>query len=208
MLKVVANTFFVLLIALIVLFIFWQAPVEYLEQFITDNSLLSISVFVFLIVLSTVFAPLTVLPIVPVVALFFGSFNTAIYTMSGWIIGSAISFWIARYLGKPVLDKFVSKKEILKYHKYVPEDIHFWWVVFLRMIIPVDVLSYLIGLLTKMSMKKYLLATVIGVIPFSFIFAYGFEILFFENILAVILTSVFLVAILYFIWYFHRKGKI
>jgi len=206
--KKLTYIFLFTFIFITLIFVFWQEPVNYLERFITDNSLLSISIFIFLMFISTVFAPLTVLPFVPFVAVLLGSFNTAIYSMVGWTLGSVVSFLIARNLGKPVLFKFVSKKDIIKYHKYIPEDVNFWWIVFLRIIIPVDVLSYVVGLLTNMSLWKYTLATIIGVIPFSFIFSYGFDIVLLKNKTAVFLAGLFLVVILPLIWYFHRKRKI
>ena len=183
-------------------------PVELLGSYVVDNSLLSISFFIFLIFLSTVFAPLTVLPIVPFVAVFFGSFQTAVYLIMGWVLGSIVAFWIARRFGKPILVKFVSQKKIDRYRKFVPEDVEFWWVVFLHIIIPVDILGYLVGLLSKMSFKKYTLATFIGIIPFSFIFSYGLEIVQLKNMIALSLTALFLLCIFSLIWYFHKKGKI
>ncbi|OGD67233.1 hypothetical protein A2442_00475 [Candidatus Campbellbacteria bacterium RIFOXYC2_FULL_35_25] len=199
--------FFIFLI-LIAISLFWQAPIEFLGNYIVDNSLLSISAFILLIFLATVFAPLTVLPIVPFVAVFFGPFLTTVYLIVGWVLGSIVAFWIARRFGKPVLVKFVSQKKIDKYKKFVPEDIEFWWVVFLHVIIPVDILGYLVGLFSKMSLKKYTLATFIGVIPFSFIFSYGLEIVQLKNRLALSLTVLFLLCIFSLTWYFHKKGRI
>ncbi|MBU4480227.1 VTT domain-containing protein [Patescibacteria group bacterium] len=206
--KKLASILLILIVSLTIVFAFWQTPIDYLGGFVDDNSLLSISIFIFLMIISTVFSPLTVLPMVPTFGLLLGSFNTAIYSIGGWVIGSMIAFWIARSFGKPVLEKFISKTDLEKYNKYVPEDINFWWVIFLRMIIPVDILSYLVGLFTRMSVVKYFWATFIGVIPFSFIFAYGYEIVFFKNVFATVLSGVFILAILLLVWYFHRKGKI
>jgi uncharacterized membrane protein YdjX (TVP38/TMEM64 family) len=76
------------------------------------------------------------------------------------------------------------------------------------MVIPVDILSYVVGLLTNMSLWKYTLATIIGITPFSFIFSYGFDIVLLKNKTAVFLAGLFLVVILPLIWYFHRKRKI
>lgn len=207
MLKKLSYLVLIIFVILTGLSFFYQTPINYLEQFVTDNSILSISIFIFLMFISTVISPITVLPMVPVVALFLGSFNTAIYSIIGWTLGSIVAFVIARYFGKPVLDKFVSERDLLKYRKYVPKDINFWWVVFLRMTIPVDILSYLVGLFTEMSFLKYLLATIIGIIPFSFIFSYGYEIVFLNNILGLILSTVFVIAIMFFSWYFHSKGR-
>src|SRR3990167_8295130 len=100
---------------------FWQTPFDYLEQLIKDNSILSVFSFIFLMIISEVVAPVTVLPLVPVAALFFGPFFTAI---------------------------------------------------------------------------------------FSFIFSYGYQIFFLENIFAVVLTGVFLISLLSLVFYFHKKGRI
>jgi len=205
MLKNLPQITFILFLVVTTVFVFWQEPINYLQQFVVDNSILSVFVFIFLMFASTVFAPLTVLPLVPTAALFLGHFNTAIYSIIGWTLGSLVAFWIARNLGKPVLFRLVSEKEIIKYHKYTPKDIGFWWTVFLRMIIPVDVLSYVVGLLTEMKAWKYFLATLVGVTPFSFIFSYGYEIVFLRNIPALVLTLVFVVVVLSFMWYFRKR---
>lgn len=205
------NLFYILTSIFLILFvvlIFWQEPIEYLQQFITDNSVLSISIFIFLMFISTVFVPITVLPLVPFVAILLGYFDTMIYSIIGWTLGSIVAFLIARHMGKPILFKFIKEEYLIKYHKYVPENISFWWVVFLRMMIPVDILSYAVGLITNMSLWKYTLATIIGITPFSFIFSYGHEIIFLNNIYVVILVVIFLIAIFSLMGYFHKKGKL
>ncbi len=40
------------------------------------------------------------------------------------------------------------------------------------MVLPVDMSSYAIGLLSTVSFRDYCLATAIGIVPFSFVFAY------------------------------------
>lgn len=208
MIKLLKNIFVVLFVVLTIVFFFWQAPIDYFSKFVVDNSILSIFVFIFLMVLSTVFEPLVILPIVPTVGVLLGQFETAIYSIIGWFIGSAIAFWIARGVGRPILMKFISEKDVIKYQKYLPEDIGFWWVVFLRMVIPVDVISYLIGLLTNMKTGKYLLASFIGIIPFSFIFAYGYKIVLFENVFLTSFVSVFIIGVILSLWYFRKNKKI
>ena len=204
--KYLPQTIFSIFVFLSVVFLFWQTPVEYLKLFVSDNSIWSVLIFVFLMIISTVFAPLTILPMVPFVGVLLGSFNTAIYSVLGWVVGSMIAFWIARYAGRPVLKKFVPEKDIEKYQKYVPKNIGFWWVVLLRMTIPVDVLSYLIGFLTEMGAKKYFLATLIGIIPFSFIFAYGYNIALFEDKIISFSVVGFIVLILSFSFYLRKRN--
>ncbi len=199
--------FLILFIVLALVLVVWDAPVEYLQKFITDNSILSIAIFIFLMAISTIIAPITVIPMVPFVALLLGPFNTAIYSIIGWTIGSVGAFWISRNVGKPILMKLVSEEQVVKYHNYIPRDISFWWIVFLRMVIPVDILGYLIGLLTEVKIKKYFWATLIGVAPFSFIFAYGYDLALLKNKTATILAILFIIVVLIINYFFYKNGK-
>ena len=49
----------------------------------------------------------------------------------------------------------------------------FMSVVLLRMVLPVDVLSYALGFFSDISLWRYTTATIIGIAPFAFIFAYA-----------------------------------
>ena len=86
-------------------------------------------------------------------------------------------------------------KDIEKFERLIPEENIFWSIVFFRMAIPVDILSYLLGLFSHIKFRTYALATVIGVIPFAFVFAYAgtlqlrYQILAFLIAVIIILTS-------------------
>jgi len=85
----------------------------------------------------------------------------------------------------------------------------FWWIVLLRAIIPVDALSYAIGLFSRVSLWKYSLATFIGMVPMAFIISYAGEALFLNNIklfLSYVFVFIILFAILSYIYY--REGGI
>jgi uncharacterized membrane protein YdjX (TVP38/TMEM64 family) len=129
--------------------------------------------FIAALVLAVVLAPLAALPLIPLAAALFGPLLTSLYSVIGWTVGGMIAFLIARYAGRPLLARFVSLNEMARYEHMVPQKMIFVSLVLLRMIIPVDVLSYAIGFLSTVSFATYTLATLIGVIPFSFIFAYG-----------------------------------
>ena len=55
--------------------------------------------------------------------------------------------------------------------KYIPEDL-FWSIVLLRLVMPMDVMSYVLGLFTDISWPKYALATALGLTPSAFVLAY------------------------------------
>ena len=161
------------LLAFLISFFFFDIRFAYLEQFLTDNSVTSASFFIALMFFATVVAPFTVLPLVPVMAPLFGPFFTALYAIVGWWLGSMVAFLIARYGGKPILLRVGSLEKIAQYEEQVPPHLTFWSLVLLRMVVPVDILSYVVGFLSRITLLPYALATLIGIIPFAFLFSYG-----------------------------------
>lgn len=129
--------------------------------------------FVVLLVLGVALAPLTVLPAVALAASLFGVFWTAVLSVLGWTVGAAIAFLLGRHVGRPILKHFVSLERIAAFEKRIPQNAEFWGIVLLRMVTPVDLLSYALGLFSAVSFRTYLFATIIGVTPFSILFAYA-----------------------------------
>jgi len=142
-----------------------------LEQ-VRDNYTLSVLVYVILLATSVVAAPFT-MPLFFVSGGIFGPVAAAIYNVLGWWIGAGLAFALARFLGKPILSQLISLDKIEMYERKIPKKLEFWSIVLLRVIIPVDLLSYVIGLFSTISFRRYMAATVIGITPFSIMFAYG-----------------------------------
>lgn len=71
-----------------------------------------------------------------------------------------------------------------------------------EVVVPVDILSYAVGLFVPMSYSAYLAATVLGVTPFAFVFAYSMDTL----PLYLFVTGVGVLAVLvYLLWVFRRR---
>ena len=134
-----------------------------------------ILIFAFLLIFTTVIAPLNSLSLVPFAAVTFGWQLTMAVLIISWTIGAVISFLFARRYGKNALHNWRVFRDAEKYSSKIPHDLSFLSLVFLRMLIPVDLLSYAIGLFTNISLFNYTLATLIGITPFSFFWAYGSE---------------------------------
>jgi uncharacterized membrane protein YdjX (TVP38/TMEM64 family) len=96
-------------------------------------------------------------------------------------------------------------EEVNKYRKYVSKDIDFWTVVMLRLLMPVDILSYALGLFSAISFQRYMLATVIGITPFAFIFAYTGEALISEQYVGAIILALAGIALLFLLWRIVKK---
>jgi len=116
--------------------------------------------------------PLTAMPLIVPGSAIFEAFLVSVYSIIGWTIGAAVAFLIARHLGKPFLATFFSLERLEKYEQYLSGRVEFWMLVLMRMILPVDILSYAVGILSRISFKKYILATIVGITPFAFVFAY------------------------------------
>lgn len=102
-----------------------------------------------------------------------GPLTTALLCISGWWIGSVTAFAIARSYKEILLQKYPS----FAYHHYIDQLIssrhHFFSLIFLRTTLPVDILSYALGLFSKrISWKANAITTLIGITPFAFIFSY------------------------------------
>lgn len=171
------NIFLVFFLGLSV-FLFFSAlkggeSFELFRMSVQKNIFFGAVVFLALETVSIVIAPVTTIFLIPVAAGIFGAFLTAILSVLGWTAGSAIAFLLARRLGRPVLEKMVNPEKLEKYRNYVSVDAEFLTLIILRVILPVDVLSYAVGLFTVMRFRKYLLATIIGITPFSFIYSFG-----------------------------------
>ncbi|HBP01226.1 MAG: hypothetical protein UY41_C0050G0005 [Candidatus Moranbacteria bacterium GW2011_GWE1_49_15] len=160
----------------ILLFVFALRGEESFEVFreaVQRNFFYGAFIFLLLEVISIVVAPVSTIFLIPVASDIFGPFLTALLSVLGWTIGSVIAFAIARRFGRPVLEKIVEPEKLERYRNYITPDAEFLTVLLLRVMLPVDVVSYAVGLFTLMHFRKYLLATVIGITPFSFIYSYG-----------------------------------
>ena len=162
--------------ALLVLFLIpllIPAPVVYLQGFIGEHYLQSALAFVLLMFLSTVVAPIAVPLAVPAAAPYLGALPTALLAILGWSAGALVAFLIARRYGRPLVTRMVDSQKLERFERWVPQRHLFWWILTARMLLPVDVLSYALGIVSKVPLGTYMLATVLAISPFAFIFAYA-----------------------------------
>jgi len=128
--------------------------------------------YIFITVVAIVVAPISTVSFIPVASGLWGWFTAAMLSIIGWAIGAQIAFHLARRFGKPLVGRLIPIEKLIKFEERFSEKRLFWTVVFLRMIIPVDILSYAVGLFSNMNRGIYFLATVIGITPFAFVLAY------------------------------------
>lgn len=94
----------------------------------------------------------------------FGVFWGSVYTMIGALLGAALSFAIARYLGRDWVLKLIHHKG--QWFETGVEKQGFLIILILRLVplIPFDIISYGAGL-SKIKFKDFLAGSLIGIIP-------------------------------------------
>lgn len=168
------NVVATLLLLGLVLVTLWQLrwDVSGLEQWIAAHRLLGIATYLLAVIASVVLLPLSSLPLLPAAARIFGVWQTAVLSIAGWWIGCLIAFQIAR-CGRPYLEKFTPLAPVDRLEQRIPKDISFVGIVILRMILPVDITSFALGLLKHLSFSTYAVASLIGITPFAFVWSYA-----------------------------------
>lgn len=129
--------------------------------------------YVLVTIVAIVVAPFSTVPLIPIASNLWGWPAAGVLSIAGWALGAQLAFILARRFGKPFVEKVFSLQKLHAFENYFTNKNLFWTVVFLRMIIPVDILSYALGLFSGIKSAPFFLATLIGITPFAFIFAYA-----------------------------------
>lgn len=147
-----------------------QWNISELEEWITGHRFLGIAVYIIFVAASVVLLPFSSLPLLPIAVRVFGILGTALFSIAGWWIGCLIAFQIAK-LGRKYLEKFTSLEAVDRIERKIPNDIGFAGIVILRMILPVDITSFALGLLKNLHFPTYATASLIGITPFAFVWS-------------------------------------
>jgi uncharacterized membrane protein YdjX (TVP38/TMEM64 family) len=142
------------------------------KSLIGENRITGAITLALLMYISTVLAPITMLPVLPMVAPMLGPFVTGLASWAGWTLGAVTAFWIARHGGRPMLKRIMDVEKLARFESRMPEEGHFFVILALRLVLPVDLLSYALGLFSTVSLTTYTMATGIGILWFSFAFSY------------------------------------
>lgn len=134
--------------------------------------------YMLLMAMAVIISPIPSLPLDIAAGAFFGTFMGAVYSVTGALIGAMTSFMIARFLGREVIERFLGG-----HVNFCPScsDRVLTKIVFISRLLPVvsfDIISYGAGL-TKMSIKKFSLATFMGMVPLTILYNYSGSVLVF-----------------------------
>jgi uncharacterized membrane protein YdjX (TVP38/TMEM64 family) len=132
----------------------------------------SAPLFVLVVVLEVIIAPLPGGPIGYMGAARYGFWASWPLLWIGNVIGTTIAFFLARRFGAPIFEESVAAKTRARYDALLDGNLGMLWLVYALPIAPVDILSVLAGL-SRMTAVKFLLIANSGYILRTGIAAYA-----------------------------------
>ena len=134
----------------------------------------SLSVFLFF-TLCAIFinSPLPFAAIIKILGgFFFGPYLGAMYNIVATVFACALGFWISRYAFKEAFEKKYYKRIKVIENKIEENGFYYFLTLRLIMIVPYFLINITAGI-SRVSFKDFLVSTLLGVIPASFIYANG-----------------------------------
>jgi uncharacterized membrane protein YdjX (TVP38/TMEM64 family) len=183
-----------------------QKNIAFFKNYIKDD-ILSMVFYVLILILSTIFAPIDLAFLMPIASAVWGWFIAGILSLIGWTIGSALVFVLSRRYGVPLIERFTSLEKLHEYEKLMPTQHIFAQIVLLRLVIPLDIVSYTIGLLTEVKFIPFIIATFIGFLPCALILAYLGTLPAFLQIIGFFILVLIILVSLLTANHYARKGE-
>jgi uncharacterized membrane protein YdjX (TVP38/TMEM64 family) len=142
---------------------------ERLETWLRAQGVSGPFLFMGLMALAVVVSPIPSIPLDIAGGLAFGPWLGTFYAATGALVGSVVSFGIARTLGRELIERFLSG-----HINFCAEcsDKLLGKAIFISRLIPgvsFDVVSYGAGL-TKISLRRFSVATFLGMLPLTFLY--------------------------------------
>jgi uncharacterized membrane protein YdjX (TVP38/TMEM64 family) len=131
----------------------------------------SAPLFVLVVILEVIIAPLPGGPIGYMGAARFGFWTSWPLLWVGNVIGTTIAFLLSRRFGTPLFEEHVPGKTRARYDALLEGNTALLWLVYALPIAPVDILSVLAGL-SRMTARRFLLVAYTGFLLRTAIAAY------------------------------------
>jgi len=160
-----------------------------------------------LMVIAVVIGPIPTMPVSVASGMAFGVVGGTLVSVAGGLFGAGIAFWIARLGGRPLVQRLAGDHLLL--HPGVSDWLLFWVVLVTRLVplFSFALISYAAGL-TAMSTSRFLLATLIGMLPMTLVYVGLGQTLHVHPLLTVISGGLIVALMITVPWYLQRyQGK-
>lgn len=176
-----------------------------LERILQRLGIVGPLVYIGVLVLSVVISPIPGAPLAVVAGVVWGMPLAGIYSVIGGFLGSLLAYFIGRTLGHSAIYTLTSKSIYVVNQR---GDRYLGWLIFFSRLFPVlpfDLVSYAAGI-TRLSVKIYAAATLLGMIPTTFLLSYAGQSLTATVPQMVVISIVLLVLLVGLPWVAHRNN--
>lgn len=151
---------------------FYSGDFTIVKDFVASYGAYAAAVSFVLMILQSIAAPLPAFLLTVANANLFGWWKGAILSWSSAMAGAAVCFFIARILGRDVVEKLNGKNGIKQIEEFF--DKHGKMSILVARLLPFisfDIVSYVAGL-TPMSFLGFFIATGLGQLPATIVYSY------------------------------------
>lgn len=167
-----SRSYFLELISL-----FQSLDIEKIKAYILSFGVLAPLISFLLMVFQAILAPLPAFLITFANAALFGWVYGAALSWASAMVGALLCFYIAKFLGRDVVEKLTSKMALESVDAFFER--HGVYAIVIARLLPFisfDVVSYAAGL-TSMRLSSFLVATGVGQLPATLVYSYAGEML-------------------------------
>jgi len=157
--------------------LFESLDIEKIKAYILSFGVLAPLISFLLMVFQAVIAPLPAFLVTFANAALFGWVWGAALSWFSAMVGALLCFYIAKFLGRDVVEKLTSKMALESVDAFFEK--HGVYAILIARLLPFisfDVVSYAAGL-TSMRLSSFLVATGIGQLPATLVYSYAGEML-------------------------------
>lgn len=157
--------------------LFQSLDIDKIKEYILSFGILAPLISFLLMVFQAVLAPLPAFLITFANAALFGWVYGAVLSWASAMVGALLCFYIAKFLGRDVVEKLTSKMALESVDAFFER--HGVYAILIARLLPFisfDVVSYAAGL-TSMRLRSFLVATGVGQLPATLVYSYAGEML-------------------------------
>lgn len=137
-----------------------------IEQIIKGHPVLGATLFVVFAAVSAMIAFVSVAVVVPVAIYTWGQGISILLLWLGWILGGALAYGVARYMGRRVVRWLTAEAGLKRLESAVNSRTSFSLVLLLQLALPSEIPGYLLGLV-RYPLSRYLAALAVAELPYA-----------------------------------------
>src|SRR3972149_1267675 len=171
MIKVV-KLITVITISILCLYLYPYRNPHKVSTFIKEKDIAAPLIFILLTALRPILFFLPSMGLTVVAGMLFGTAWGTLYVVIGGAFSTLVGFYFARWLGRGVVEKLIEKNKLLKGIEKSSVAYGKNAVLYMRLFnLPWDMVSYWAGL-SGINVKDYYMASMIPLVPISFLYTY------------------------------------